>query len=121
MKIQLLLILLIVTLQSYSQTCQKNLIPKQINKDWCFDSCQIRQLAVYLNNKLVCDSVSKINDSIIIIKTKQVQFKDLIINTKDKQLFIKDEEIVKSKKIVKSLKRNYLIVIAVLVLGIILK
>lgn len=121
MKTLLLLILLIVTLQSYSQNCQKDLIPKQINKDWCFDSCQIRQLAVHLNDKLVCDSTNKLNEFIIIIKTKQVQFKDLIINTKDKQLLIKDEEIVKSKKTIKSLKRKSLLIIGVLVLGIILK
>lgn len=121
MKIQLFSILLIVILQSYSQTCQKDLLPKQINKDWCFDSCQIRQLAVHLNNKLVCDSINKLNDSIIAIKTKEVQFKDLIINTKDRQLLIKDEEIVKSKKTIKSLKRNYLIVIGVFIVSIILK
>lgn len=121
MKTLLLLIPLIVTLQSYSQTCQKDLIPKQINKYWCFDSCQIRQLAVHLNDKLVCDSINKLNDSIIVIKTKEVQFKDLIINTKDKQLLIKDEEIVKSKKTIKSLKRKSLLIIGVLILGVILK
>lgn len=121
MKIQLLSILLIVTLSVYSQTCQKDLIPKQVSKDWCFDSCQIRQLAVYLNDKLVCDSINKLNNSIIIIKTKQVQFKDLIINTKDKQLLIKDKEIVKSKKTIKSLKRKSLLIIGILIIGVIIK
>ena len=121
MKTLLFLILLIVTLQSYSQTCQKDLIPKQVNKDWCFDSCQIRQLAVHLNDKLVCDSINKINESIIVIKTKQIQFKDLIINTKDKQLLIKEEEIAKSKKTIKSLKRKSLLIIGILIISIILK
>lgn len=121
MKTQLSLILLIVTLQSYSQTCQKDLIPKQINKNWCYDSCQIRQLAVHLNDKLVCDSINRLNDSIIIIKTKQVQFKDLIINTKDKQLLMKDEEIVKSKKTIKSLKRKGLLIIGIFIIGVIIK
>jgi len=121
MKTLLYSALLIVTLQSYSQNCQKDLTPKQVNKDWCFDSCQIRQLAVHLNDKLVCDSINKLNDSFIATKTKEVQFKDLIINTKDKQLLVKDEEIVKSKKTIKSLKRNYLIVIGVFIVSIILK
>ena len=65
--------------------------------------------------------MNKLNDSIIVIKTKEIQFKDLIINSKDKQLFIKDEQIAENKKTIKSLRKNCLIIVGVFIVSIILK
>jgi|SRR6478752_2625989 len=93
-KILLSLLLLIVTLSSYSQTYQTNLIPKQeLNKRWSFDSIQVRVLAVKLNDLIYCDSLLTIKDSIITIQEQQLVVDSLIVNKKDQQIELLKEQI----------------------------
>jgi len=93
-KILLSLLLLIVTLSSYSQTYQTNLIPKQeLNKRWSFDSIQVRVLAVKLNDLIYCDSLLTIKDSIITIQEQQLVVDSLIVSKKDQQIELLKEQI----------------------------
>ena len=93
-KILLSSLLLIVTLSSYSQTYQTNLIPKQeLNKRWSFDSIQVRVLAVKLNDLIYCDSLLTIKDSIITIQEQQLVVDSLIASKKDQQIELLKEQI----------------------------
>lgn len=93
-KILIFSALLIVTLSSYSQTCQQDLIPKQEpNKRWSFDSCQVRTIAKHLNTLYYADSLIIIKDKQIDLQNKTITLDSLVINKLENSLENRDKVI----------------------------
>ena len=63
---------------SFSQSLIPSVIKINSKKYYCYDSSQIRQVAIYINNSFTCDSIiedykqaDNISDSIIVGKDRQ--------------------------------------------------
>ncbi len=87
------------------------MIPHQVNKDWCFDSCQIRQIAKHLNKLVYVNSLNKNLDSLSILSEKQIQYQKDIIVRKDK-IIENQEFIIKDKN--KQIKKNKITLISII-------
>ncbi len=97
-KILLSSLLLIAPLLSYSQDSLKiSLVPKQVGKNWCFDSTQIRQLAVELNRSLRKDTLLILKDCLLDVQKIQIE-NHMEIADLERQKLVKEKQFSENLK-----------------------